>query len=301
MDMTSYLVMMAVSAVVCCCMAFFLLKNDGIAVKQAGLSAVLLLVLGSVLGFVCAKLLYIMLMLPFVRDLGMFFQGSQIDKLSYYGGVAGVVFAAFLVAKITGIPVRRFLNRFAPAGAFMAAMARFAEFYLGTLGVGDYMEEGGFFPLAVANKWGEYYLAVFIFEGLFSLIAMVLAFLHNRDKDCFVRTLFYLCLPQIFCESLRNISISWLFVRAEQLLCYLFVEAVLIAWSLRIRGTRKQWYLPFAAGLVVCALTVGEEFALDKSDIPHVITYTCMVAGLVLLVVMEHWSYRQAMQVSSKE
>ena len=66
-------------------MTFFLLKNDGIAVKQAGLSAVLLLVLGSVLGFVCAKLLYIMLMLPFVRDLGMFFQGSQIDKLSYYG------------------------------------------------------------------------------------------------------------------------------------------------------------------------------------------------------------------------
>ena len=46
-------------------------------------------------------------------------------------------------------------------------------------------------------------------------------------------------------------------------------------------------------GFVVCGLTVAEEFALDKSDIPHVITYACMVAGLIVLAVMENWSYRQ--------
>lgn len=293
MDITSYLVMMGISAVICCCMTFFLLRKENIAAKQAGISAAALLVLGCALGFACAKLLYILLMLPFVRELGMFFQGVQVDQLSYYGGLAGVVLGAFLAAKIAGIPSGRFLNIFAPAGAFMAAMARFAEYFLGTLGVGDYLEEGGFFPLAIANKWEEYYLAVFIFEGVFSLIAMVLAFAHRKEKDCFVRTLFYLCLPQIFCESLRNISISWLFVRAEQLLCYLFVEAVLIIWGLRLRGSSKRWFLPFVLGLVVCALTVAEEFALDKSDIPHLITYACMVAGLIVLAVMENWAYRQ--------
>lgn len=293
MNITSYLIMMGVSSVVCCLMTFFLLRKDGIHAKQAGISACVLLVLGWILGVAGAKALYMLLMFPFISGIGASFTQIQIDQLAYYGGVAGVVLAAFLASRAAGIEVRRFLNVFAPAGAFMAAMARFSEFFLGMQGVGDYLEEGGFFPLAIENKWGEHYLAVFVFAGVFSLVAMVLAFVHRREKDCFVRTLFYLCLPQIFCESLRNISIAWLFVRAEQLLCYLFVQAVLIVWSLRIRQTNRRWFLPIVMGFVVCGLTVAEEFALDKSDIPHVITYACMVAGLIVLAVMENWSYRQ--------
>ncbi len=298
MNMTSYLVMMGISAVICCCMTYFLLKADGIEGEKAAVSCLFLLVSGCILGFVGAKLLYMLLMFPFILMRGFWnvLVEIRIDELAYYGGVAGVILGAWLSARLSGIPVKRFLNSFAPAGAFMAAMARFAEYYLNMLGAGDYMEEGGFFPLAITNSWGENYLAVFMFEGAFSLIAMVISLMHRKEEMRFVRTLFYLCLPQIFCESLRAMSIAWLFVRAEQLLCYLFVEAVLIAWSLRIRKTERLWFLPWVLGLVVCALTVAEEFALDKTDIPHMITYACMIAGLVVLAVVEHWAYRKAFE-----
>ena len=125
MNITSYLIMMGVSSVVCCLMTFFLLRKDGIHAKQAGISACVLLVLGWILGVAGAKVLYMLLMFPFISGIAASFTQIQIDQLAYYGGVAGVVLAAFLASRAAGIEVRRFLNVFAPAGAFMAAMARF--------------------------------------------------------------------------------------------------------------------------------------------------------------------------------
>ena len=294
MNLSAYLICMGVSAVLTALFTALLLKRNGVAGNRAYPAGALLLVLGVVLGFVGAKLLYFLLEMPIILMRGVlpFLRETQLDELSYYGGVAGVTLAAFLTSKLLKLNTRHFLNTFAPAGAFMAAMSRFAEYYLGMLCVGDYLEES-FFPLAVTNNWGEYYLAVFFLEAAFSLVMVVFALLRQKDRNCFVRTLFYLCAAQIFFESLRNQSISWLFVRAEQLLCFLYCEGVLIAWGVRASrlGNRRGW-LPWVIGIVVALLTVAEEFALDKTDIPHLITYICMVAGLVVLGATEVLTYR---------
>ncbi len=295
MNLTAYFVCMAASAVLTAVFTAFLLIRGGVPGKRAAGAGCLLLFSGCLLGFAGAKLLYLLLEFPYVmmRGLGEFFLETRAEELSYYGGVAGVTLAAFLTAKILKLDPVHFLNSFAPAGAFMAGMARISEYFLGLFGAGDYMEQGGFFPLTVQNSWGEHYLAVFFLEGVFALVMAVFALLNRKDRQVFVRTLFYLCLSQILFESLRNQSIAWLFVRAEQLLCFFFVEGVLIFRSVTARrlGNRKGW-LPWVLGILVALLTVAEEFALDKTDIPQVLTYICMTAGIVFLGVVEVLTHR---------
>ena len=291
MDLTSYLIMMAVSSAVCTLLTVLLVRREE---KARPAAALAILPLGWVFGFLGAKLFYIILEFPFIigQGLGNILTHTSIEELSYYGGVAGVTLAACVTGKLAHVRPVRFLNLFAPAGALMAALARFAEGFLGMLGLGDYVENG-FFPLALVNEWDEAYLAVFLFEGCFSLLVMVWAFLHRQEKDGFVRTLFLLCLSQMFFESLRNQSIAWLFVRCEQLLCFVYVFAVLIAWSLRARKKQhRRWFVPVIIGVVVALLTIAEEFALDKTNISHLITYACMVLGLAVLAVTEHKVYR---------
>ena len=139
--------------------------------------------------------------------------------------------------------------------------------------------------------------------GVFSalaLAAMVFSLLHAKDRDCWIRTLFYLCLPQILCESLRVQTISWLFIKAEQLVCFLVCEGVLVWYALRKNPRAFRSWIPALCGLAVCGLLIAIEFALDgKSRIggeglPHWLLYTLMVAGLAVLAIAEHKGSRSA-------
>ena len=168
---------------------------------------------------------------------GSFWTSLKTEEMSYYGGMAGVCLAVALSAKILGLRPGKVLNLFAPAGALMAAIARFAEYFLYPTGTGIAGEAFLPFPVAVSIVWSEDYIeyvpAVYMFSGLMSLVAFVLCLKHRDEPDRMLRTLFYLCLPQLFCESLRAQSIKWLFVRSEQLFCFLFCEGVLIWYGIR--------------------------------------------------------------------
>ena len=136
-----------------------------------------------------------------------------------------------------------------------------------------------------------------------SLIAFALALVHRNEPRRFLRTLFYLCLPQILLESLRTDAINLLFVHIEQLLCYLFVEGVLVWYGFRCGAKRFSSWIPALAGLAVCGLTVMEEFMLEGkillngSFIPQWITYALMAAGLAVLAVEEHRANRRLLQI----
>ena len=294
-NLTAYLLFMGCSAAACILWFFLAARKKMPAAKEGALSALTLL-LGIVLGIAGARLVWFLCRIntrPVLFALNYY-------ELSYYGGVAGVILAVWLSAKILGLNGRDTLNLFAPMGAFMAAMARFAEGFLAMIGVGAWMEEGIFFPVTVEfvydESYSEFYLAVFMLEGLFSLIAMVLCLKHKDDRDRFLRTLFYLCLPQVFCESLRAQSIKWLFVRSEQLFCFLFCEGVLFWYGLRMKGQvsfLKRWGAALL-GLLVCGLIIAAEFALDGKIliggemIPKWVTYGFMLAGLGAMAVAEH-------------
>ena len=305
-DMTAYLITMGISALCVTVFFYFLLRKspDFRPGKALSLSACVLL-LGAVLGVLTAKLFYFLFNFFYIieQDAGSFWLSLRTEELSYYGGVAGVCLAVALSAKIFGLKPGKILNTFAPAGVLMAAAARFAEYFLYPTGTGISLENPLPFPLAVNIVWSEDYtesvLAVCMFEGLLSLVAFVLCLKHREEPRRMLRTLFYLCLPQVLLESLRADAIRLLFVKMEQLLCFVFVEGVLVWYGWK--GGRKRFasWIPALAGLAVCGLTVVEEFMLDEKlrpfgyIVPQWISYTAMAAGLVLLAVMEHRGNRR--------
>ena len=237
-NIPAYLLFVFCSSVLCCLLfALF----SGRALKcSAGKATVLgglTLLLGAVLGLAGAKLLYFLFRFTYILKTGFFgyLLSLNQNELSYYGGAAGVCLAVALSARIVRVKPCKALNAFAASGALLAALFRFAEYWLGALGTGDYLEQGLPFPFAVSEVWNpdfpEYYLAVFMLEGLIYLRVALFAFRCRKDNLCFIRTVFYLCLAQIICESMRAQSIRWLFVRYEQLLCYLIAEGILIWYA----------------------------------------------------------------------
>lgn len=294
-----YLIMTGCSAAACILWFFLADRRRHTDGKSLPLS-LLVLVFGILLGTACARAVWVLFRIMIHPPLF----ALPVDELSYYGGMAGVILAVLLAAKAVGRKPLNTLNTFAPMGAFLAAMFRFAEGFLGSLGFGRYLEEGIFFPITVEIVWdeyfSEYYLAVFMLEGVCSLAAMVFSLLHAKDRDCWIRTLFYLCLPQILCESLRVQTISWLFIKAEQLVCFLVCEGVLVWYALRKNPRAFRSWIPALCGLAVCGLLIAIEFALDGKiriggeGLPHWLLYTLMVAGLAVLAIAEHKGSRSA-------
>ena len=255
--------------------------------------SLLILVFGILLGTSCARLAWVLFGIMAHPPL----LALNVTELSYYGGLAGVLLAVLLSAGIFKRNAVDVLNTFAPAGAFLAAMFRFAEGFLGTLGFGTYMEEGVFFPVTVEIVWdeyySEYYLAIFMLEGFLYLAVMVFSLLRGKDRYRWLRTLFYLCLPQILCESLRIQSISWLFVKTEQLLCFLVCEGILVWYAFRGNPRVFRFWIPALTGLAVCGLIIAIEFALEGKiliggeGLSHWLLYILMAVGLSAMAVTE--------------
>ena len=305
-QMPAYLAWMGGSLALSCLM-YGLMARKCWGGRGAARTALWTCLLSGLLGAGCARLGYVLLRIdifPWGNPLRAVTEWD-VNTLSYYGGAAGVALGAALAAGSTGKPVKEALGLFAPAGALLAALARFGEGFLGMLGVGMYLEDG-FFPLAVRftwdGEWFESYLAVFVLEGVFSLAACALSLVHRKDSDRFRRTVFYLCLPQILLESLRMQSISWLFVRAEQLTCFLICEGILVALALQSgRRGPGRWTAP-VIGLAVCAVVIVGEFALDgkislgERDIPPLAIYGVEALGLAAMAWAEHHEHRMRLR-----
>lgn len=285
----TYWIWMAGSAVIAGIVHFLIASS----LKKRGLAAGLTLLFGAVLGAVFARVGYCLLQLDYALGYGLWetLLSDDMTMTSFFSGMLGVILGAALAAKCTGNPVMEALNVYAPAGALMAALARFGEQFLGLCGTGNYVENEAFcfFPLAVSNEWGEWYVAVHLISGLFYLVIAVIALLRFRERR-FLRTIFYLCLVQVFLESLRNQSLIWSqFIRVEQLICMVMVEGILILLGMRARGRRRR-FLPAIAGLLCAGVFVAVEFAVGGkilNGVSPAVFYAVMILGLALLAVME--------------
>ena len=89
-------------------------------------------------------------------------------------------------------------------------------------------------------------------------------------------------------------GIRWLFVRYEQLLCYLIAEGILVWYAIAGRKQGKRNWGAAMFGLLVCAVTILEEFMLDgkitlgEIGLPPVVIYALMAWGLLELAGWEH-------------
>ncbi len=277
-------------------LGLFAFMNRG---KKNMLNTCLLMgLLGTVLGVVLSKLVYYLAMIDFMVMMGWL--NSLVDvtmgTFSYYGGVAGFCLGVVLSARLTHQKPMALLNAFAPAGLLLASLARFGEVMLERVGIRDMMywehPEQCFFPLAVGYEYGEWLYAVFMLEGLLTLIVFAVCLAWFK-KHCFLRSLFYLCLLQILCESLRTDSITWLFVKVEQLLCMLGLAGVLVVYCVKTPGIRGRWR-PVVYCFPVAAVFVVLEFALNgKIPLNQTLCYIIMVAGMALLGWNEVWAFRR--------
>ncbi len=252
-------------------------------------SAFLALPLSALLGAVLGKLFYVGLLFQRVwpRFGAEALWRLKAAEFSFFGGGLGVILALALTAKCTGQQVKEFLSAFAPCGALLAAGFRAAEYFQGMLGAGSYMESSAFtrFPFAVANQWGEWHLAVFTLEALAALtVAMIFALRKREDLIPGLRverTVFYLCVTQIFFESLRNQCMRWGFVRIEQVLCGVTVVGLIVYGCFQAKspkGIRRFW--PVGCSLLCVALIVLVEFGLDKFNFSTVFWYGVMITVL---------------------
>ena len=95
----AYLLTMGISAVCVCAFFFFSVRKRLALSSGKALSlGVCVLLLGTVFAVLGAKLFYFVFRLTYILRQGVmeYWLSLRTDELSYYGGVAGVVFAVFL-------------------------------------------------------------------------------------------------------------------------------------------------------------------------------------------------------------
>ena len=216
----------------------------------------------------------------------------QIEHFSFFCGGAGLLLGVLIAnALMRRESLMAGMDAFAPFGAMLAALFRIGEITVPSYGGGHFLEEGSpfaFFPMALrietAGGYSEWVWAVCIYSAICALICMGAAFLllHRgaRTGTAFTATLFFLCLSQIVCESMRNGGIYWLFVHAEQVLCAVVALGVMLYWIIGAREVPavKRW-IPFAVLAAGFGLVAATEFAIDGKlfDLPVSVCYVFMI------------------------
>ena len=303
MNTTAYWMCVLAAAAVCLIWLPIRLKMRNMRLWPAALG----LVLAGALAGALAKVFYVLLM--YQRTLAVngaeSFWDFQYDRFSFFGGCVGAVLGMALAAKIAKENAGRFLDAFAPVGAAMAAVMRFGEYYLGMLGASKYDTESAFlcrFPFAVSNEWDEWYLAVFMLEALCALVIALIFTLKKKDgfpMERLLRVAYYLCVAQIFCESVRMMGMRWGFVRAEQLLSGVGIFFILLYVCVKTPGLpflKRFW--PLFGALACIGGLVGVEFALDRTEIPDVYWYGVMLLILIVFGLLEGFCVRRRMRLS---
>ncbi|MBR3017410.1 MAG: prolipoprotein diacylglyceryl transferase [Clostridia bacterium] len=253
---------------------------------------------GTALAFVLAKLLYVLLLSGKVWPRHGWASLIRLEaaEFSVIGGALGMVLGMILAAKIHRIQTARMLSLFAPPGALMLAGVRVGEMFLDMQGAGAYVENEAFarMPFAISNEWGEWFWAIFLLEALAALTMAVIFGVRKKEDGIpslrFERTVFYLCVPQIICESLRALGMRWGFVRIEQVLCGVIIEGLLVYGCLQANAGSGFWkrFWPCFAALGLVGVIVGCEFGLDKTPLSDVFWYGVMIAALAGFGVLEH-------------
>ena len=270
------------------------------------------LLFGVALAAALAKLLYVLLLFGKVWPRYGWASLIRLDaaEFSVFGGALGMTLGMALSAKLHRVDTARMLSLFAPPGALMLAGVRAGEFFLGMQGAGAYVENKTFarLPFAISNDWGEYFWAVFLLEALAALVVAAVFGVRKKEDGIpslrFERTVYYLCVPQVICESLRALGMRWGFVRIEQVLCGVVIEGLLIYGCLQANAGSGFWkrFWPPLAALGCIGVIIGCEFGLDKTPLPDAFWYGVMIAALMgfgaleLVVTARRWREKESKQ-----
>jgi len=258
--------------------------------RGGGLDAVTLALWVLPLAFVCARLFFCLARFEFVfLEMGVLFALSPWEGgFLMWGALAGAALgAAFACGRRKADPAGTFDVMAVPAMAAIALLRLFEYCTVtpeGAEGLGLILDEGSFFcrfPFALQNSYGDWQLAVFVWEAAAALVILALLLRHKGvGGDKALLMLVAYGAAQIVFESLRqDSSPKWGFVRISQVLG---AVALFGAGAARLRGrlgTRSA--LIRAPFILACVAAVGIlEWALDKTPLPIWACYALMCAAV---------------------
>ena len=239
----------------------------------------------------------------------------DITGLSFFFGALGVCLAVFIANCLTRRKnAAAGMDAFAPFGALMVALFRMGEITEPLHYGGKLLPEGSpiaFFPFALEVKVAggppdgpgfvsAWVFAVCILAAALALIWAIVAFVisvrgRGRTGLTFTLTLFFLCVPQIMCESMRGESIRWLFVHVEQLFCAVTALIVLLVWVIGSREVSfPRRFAPLLIMIVCIGLIVVAEFAIDGKwfNFTKTVCYCFMTFVLIVMGFAGAWAAR---------
>lgn len=274
------------------------LKKKGMPIR----AALYALPLSALLGYGLAWVLYAVLMARL---------SVSAYRYSFLGGVLGVCAGVLLGAKAAKAPLGRALDAFAPALCLLVAIARLAEGFMGSVGLGFYLETPFLcrFPFAVQNEWEEWYAAVFMLEAALALIALIVCLVRYGGKGApgltFERTAYLLAVPQVVSEQLRAMPMAWGFVRAEQIFCGVIAALLLgracYKWHKRQGGSALRAWWPVPAIFALAGVVMAMEFALDgKIELPVALSWALLIGSVIAMLALEAYAAGRLLRAETK-
>lgn len=302
---STYFLFLGIGAILCTGLFAWKLQRAGQKTSIALLSLPLALVLGTVL----SKLVHFLLL--FRDQYGAFgLEGlfrTNPTEFSFLGGCAGAVLAVWLAARCHRTAALPVMDAFAPCGALMAALARACEYFLDIrylLGYGAFVENESlhFFPIARENEMlYSWFYAIFMLEAACALICALVSFGRSHKKAyapgrVFLHTVFFLALPQVFCERLLGSYMRWGFVRVEQLLCGFLCFGIILYGCTRLK--QKGAYTPALLAALCMLMIIDIEFTLDNKppfglEMPTLLCYILMLFTLAAMAALSLWTWRR--------
>lgn len=235
--------------------------------------------------FVGARLMYCVVRFEFVfLEMGpLFTLATWNGGFMLWGALAGGMLGAALYARSARVSCVQVLDALTCPAMLMIALCRAAEVFVMDEGRGAYLEESFFcrFPFAMCNEYGEWQLAVFVWEAAAALVIFFLARSRKEreagDRVSFALMLYAAC--QVIFESLRMDSTPRFgFVRVSQVLA---AGALLLCVLWRSRhGGRKRMAGAAVLVLAMAGIAGGLEWAIDKTPVPLPVCYAVMALSM---------------------
>lgn len=238
---------------------------------------------------VCARLLYCFIQFEylFLVDGPLFLVQTWRGGFMLWGAMLGGAFGALALSKATHTSTAATFDRLVCPAMAAIFICRIAEVFT-TEGRGLWLEEESLFcrfPFAVQNEYGEWQLAVFLWEAAVALLILLRCQRYRSkpgDRTLLMLILYSAC--QIVFESLRmDSSLRFGFVSASQLFSGIILVLCIILRALRNKQ-RRQVKLHGLSVIVYIGLIVATEFAIDKSPLPLPVCYGIMVMATLLLL-----------------
>ena len=274
--------------------------------------------LAIVLGVLGARVGYCLAAWDFVIQDGLgFVLEFTRGGFMLYGALVGAAAALIIACRICRVCPACAADALAVPGMVMIALCRLAESLVEQgygWGIADWFAaDSGMslftwedpsilyrLPFGVADFYGGYKWAVFVFEALVAIgIAIALTRLAvKRSGGRAVMMVLLYAATQVLCESLRQDSVlRWGFVRVNQVVGAVLIAGVLVlCFCLTQNRDWRKLVGSFALMLLGMGVVMAMEFALEKKIsaiefMPMDVCYLLMAGGCGLMIgcIVLHW------------